>query len=657
MAALTGNTIASTYKDLLQVSNSNSGVDGTLRNVEDGEGTASALQISSSAVNINGGLTASGDVNFDSNTLFVDASENEVMIGSTTSGRGKLSVVNTGYAVLALGTSSSSGSRGGAINFENETPATEGQILYDTDSDFMQFKTAGTTALTIDSSQRVGIGITSPSSYHSSTQLAVGNTSGEGQITIVSGSSNDANINFADGTSGTATAEGIIRYKHSNNQMELYTGQAVALTIDSSQRVGIGTTSPSDHLHIKETGGGDAVIKVDNNAYYMRIDQNSVGSTQLLTFKTGASLNDRMRIDSSGNVGIGETSPITKLDVRLDSSSTDLTADYAMFINNQTGAVSGRHATIGFGTYNNGGLTNVFGAVAEGVGAQSGFAFLTHNGGALTEKVRIANDGDVGIGTTSPTTKLHLSDGTNTAVIAKFTNDTTGNTINDGSSIGIDGDGDLLIYNVENKEIKFYTNDTQRAVIDNGGNLGIGETNPTTKLFVKDESATPVNIRRAASDGDVINFQRGATGVAAIQINSSSASFRNYSDRRLKKDFTSMNEVLEKINSINLYSYKLKIDESSSYGATAQELNDIFPELVKTTDDGTGTEIPENTEAWSISSDMNWILIKAIQELSEQNDLLTARIEALDAYIKPMGKLWQRHKPNTLNYVISRFCI
>ena len=75
--------------------------------------------------------------------------------------------------------------------------------------------------------------------------------------------------------------------------------------------------------------------------------------------------------------------------MRLDSTSTDLSNDYVMFINNQTGASSGRHATIGFGTYNNGGLTNVFGAVAEGTGAQSGFAFLTHNGGALTEKVRI----------------------------------------------------------------------------------------------------------------------------------------------------------------------------------------------------------------------------------------------------------------------------
>ena len=58
MATLTGKTIANSYKDLLQVSNSNSGVDGTLRAVEDGEGTSSALQISSSGVKSTGTLIA-----------------------------------------------------------------------------------------------------------------------------------------------------------------------------------------------------------------------------------------------------------------------------------------------------------------------------------------------------------------------------------------------------------------------------------------------------------------------------------------------------------------------------------------------------------------------------------------------------------------------
>ena len=52
MADLTGSTIASTYKDLLQVSNSNSGIDSTLRVIEDGEGTESILSLSSSAAKI-----------------------------------------------------------------------------------------------------------------------------------------------------------------------------------------------------------------------------------------------------------------------------------------------------------------------------------------------------------------------------------------------------------------------------------------------------------------------------------------------------------------------------------------------------------------------------------------------------------------------------
>ena len=52
MATLTGKKISESYKDLLQISNSNAGVDATLRDIEDGEGTASILQISSSSINI-----------------------------------------------------------------------------------------------------------------------------------------------------------------------------------------------------------------------------------------------------------------------------------------------------------------------------------------------------------------------------------------------------------------------------------------------------------------------------------------------------------------------------------------------------------------------------------------------------------------------------
>ena len=56
MTGLTGKNLDDTYKDLLQVSNSNAGVDGTLRTVEDGKGTQSALQLSTTAVRLLGPL-------------------------------------------------------------------------------------------------------------------------------------------------------------------------------------------------------------------------------------------------------------------------------------------------------------------------------------------------------------------------------------------------------------------------------------------------------------------------------------------------------------------------------------------------------------------------------------------------------------------------
>jgi len=60
MSTLEGKAIKDSYKDLLQVSNFNSGVDGSLRFIEDGEGTPSCVQISETEVQINGNLNVTG---------------------------------------------------------------------------------------------------------------------------------------------------------------------------------------------------------------------------------------------------------------------------------------------------------------------------------------------------------------------------------------------------------------------------------------------------------------------------------------------------------------------------------------------------------------------------------------------------------------------
>ena len=96
-----------------------------------------------------------------------------------------------------------------------------------------------------------------------------------------------------------------------------------------------------------------------------------------------------------------------------------------------------------------------------------------------------SNSGKVGIGTDSPAQILHLNNSaTLTATYQKFTNGTA----TTGTTLGIDADGDFLINNGENKEIKLYTNDSQRLTIQSGGNVGIGVTSPSAKLHVKNRS-------------------------------------------------------------------------------------------------------------------------------------------------------------------------
>tara|TARA_R110000851_G_scaffold180192_1_gene327356 strand:- start:110 stop:907 length:798 start_codon:yes stop_codon:yes gene_type:complete len=100
--SLTGKTKASSYKDILQMNNSNSGVDGVVRKVVDGEGTASALYLSNDVVKI---VPQDADSTFsfivgdkDNNTLFkVDSSNDLVKAGAGQH------IVNTQYAHFGTG--------------------------------------------------------------------------------------------------------------------------------------------------------------------------------------------------------------------------------------------------------------------------------------------------------------------------------------------------------------------------------------------------------------------------------------------------------------------------------------------------------------------------------------------------------------------------
>jgi hypothetical protein len=207
------------------------------------------------------------------------------------------------------------------------------------------------------------------------------------------------------------------------------------------------------------------------------------------------SLSERMRIDSSGNVGIGTDSPNTYsgyTTLTLDGTSGSL-LDFE---------VNGTHTGE---VYADG--TTVFGIQAIGSRALN---FKTNN----LERMRIDSSGNVGIGTASPYTTLDLSGGTKNQVAIFRSTDAT-------ATIGFADNTTPLTANLSyvtmgavGSSMVFNTNLNERMRIDSSGNVGIGTSSPDEKLEVVQGSGTTTRavIGGGASAVLVVNGDRDNSG-------------------------------------------------------------------------------------------------------------------------------------------------
>jgi hypothetical protein len=201
--------------------------------------------------------------------------------------------------------------------------------------------TVDTTTLKVDSSNnRVGIGTTSPS-----TLLHLDGTTNHTYLTIEANSGVGNAIKFVGSntwTLGNDTASGV-----GDNNFALLDGSDIRVTVDTSGNVGIGTSSPSAPLHIVGDGNtGQRVHVGTSSAHQIYLGNtggvSSVGTLSNHNFQIITNGSSRAVVDTSGNVGIGDTNPQHPLKVHLTNG------EVAMFGSNGMNS-PGQYAGIGLG--------------------------------------------------------------------------------------------------------------------------------------------------------------------------------------------------------------------------------------------------------------------------------------------------------------------
>jgi hypothetical protein len=257
------------------------------------------------------------------------------------------------------------------------------------------------------------------------------------------------------------------------------------MRIDSSGNVGIGTSSPASFGNLAVSAPSDPIIALDDQGTW-NSGIKVVGASGALTFMNPLST-ERMRIDSSGNVGIGTSSPAYKLDVNGDinfgaslTSGSGVSTGDCRFELGANRSASGNaymdfHATAGTdyearvlrGSGTNGVLT------IENLGT-GGMSFYNASAADVrfytntAERMRITGTGDVGIGTSAPAGPLHVVANTNSSLLVRGPI-----TYATGPSIYAVNAANSVVAPMELAATVFYFN---------AGNVGIGTSAPSTLL-------------------------------------------------------------------------------------------------------------------------------------------------------------------------------
>lgn len=244
--------------------------------------------------------------------------------------------------------------------------------------------------------------------------------------------------------------------------------------------------------------------------------------------------------------------------------------------------------------------------------------------------------GQVGIGTSSPTSKLEIQDETDISM----NGDGTGHLEIDGLgynfAVALDADGANLYTNSASRDIILGVNETQVMRVSNG-NIYFGDKSTSASsdygsMFYKDPVATATRvlyIARQAFDGDVAVWSRGGTKVGSVTVTTTSTSYNTSSDYRLKEDVQPMTGSSERVLALNPVNFAWKEDGTRVDGFLAHEAQAVVPEAVYGEKDAVDAD--GNPEYQGIDqSKLVPLLTSALQEALGEISALKDRVAALE---------------------------
>ena len=466
-----------------------------------------------------------------------------------------------------------------------------GNGMFQPTTGVVSFSTGGSQRVRIDASGRVMINTTTEGHANADNLTVV--DSGSCGITIRSANDNFGRIYFSDGTSGDDEYRGIVQYDHTNNRLQFASNALTAMTIDSSQRVGIGVTSPSAPLEISNSVPIIRLTDSDGTNTYGQISastaalsfahRNGASNGQIIFQGLGGGVSDEYaRFDTLGRLLVGTTA----------SASSNAAAAVEVIGNTTTGGM----LTVGRND------TEI--AIDNSIG------FITF----------VGNDSDGGYDQCAAISCFADGNHSNTSKASRLVFSTTqSSNISPTERMRIDNGGVLYLGQATTS-------------IPGSGNTTAGHTmRPGGDAFHSASGAPSLYVNRSSTTGGIVSLRYNGTQRGSITTDGTVVAFNTTSDYRLKENVAAVTDGITRLQQLKPSRFNFIENPTKTVdGFIAHEVQDIVPEAVTGEKDAVDEE--GNPEYQGIDqSKLVPLLTAALQEAIAKIETLETKVAALEA--------------------------